>query len=201
MWAHPHMPPNPVFLSATDTPPTCTKTSYIPELVEGDCVATLPEDLGFCYGKCGQNPAWCCRPEGTENVNLNITFECEDGSSRTESVSTSHSWPNHVNLSLAVVAHSCPASIGKMHRLISLLTKKKKKNVSYNFRLLLYSFAFWGLFVPFHWNFFGTADQAVFHCQLCRPVLYGCKFSRKHLAPQKCYYYYYMTCLHTYQKK
>ncbi|PVD35899.1 hypothetical protein C0Q70_02868 [Pomacea canaliculata] len=51
-----------------DTPPTCTKTNYIPELVEGDCVATLPEDLGFCYGKCGQNPAWCCRPEGTENV-------------------------------------------------------------------------------------------------------------------------------------
>lgn len=81
----------PVSLSATDTPPTCTKTNYIPELVEGDCVATLPEDLGFCYGKCGQNPAWCCRPEGTENVSLNITFECEDGSSRTESVSTSYS--------------------------------------------------------------------------------------------------------------
>jgi len=51
-----------------DKPPTCASVRNFAKLTDEDgCVSTGSEDIGFCYGGCGENPGLCCRPDTSYN--------------------------------------------------------------------------------------------------------------------------------------
>ncbi|KAK7093153.1 hypothetical protein V1264_008796 [Littorina saxatilis] len=70
-----------------EKPQNCSVTRNFAKLRDADgCVSAGDQDVGFCYGGCGDVPGKCCRPDttATPQRSASLTFTCPDGSTRTK---------------------------------------------------------------------------------------------------------------------
>ncbi|KAK7093152.1 agrin-like [Littorina saxatilis] len=70
-----------------EKPQNCSVTRNFAKLRDADgCVSAGDQDVGFCYGGCGDVPGKCCRPDttATPQRSANLTYTCPDGSTRTK---------------------------------------------------------------------------------------------------------------------